>query len=294
MAQDVTSSDTASRAATVEAEPARPFGGLGAPSRAERARNDGYRLRFVLVYFLLAIVAGAAVGAFAVILSRPSATKAPRAGAAVPSAGGELGVMELATNVARNYRLETGAEFVDVVASRNTVQNGLNTLRVRFQLIQPSDALQTGDSRIMSPTNAFQYSLCGAANECAVPGGASALNGAFLSREALELAIRTFQGNKSVDNVVTFLRPLPVPQGKTAEGFVLMFDRRSIMRDDPALIARDISATLPGAGSTLTPSGINTAEIQRIEELIRPYLFLYRYQLIGGHDAVMQLEPPTG
>ena len=46
-------------------------------SRAERARRVAYRGRFAVIYFLLAVVAGAAVGTFVVLLQRGSPAPAP-------------------------------------------------------------------------------------------------------------------------------------------------------------------------------------------------------------------------
>ena len=58
------------------------------------------------------------------------------------------------------------------------------------------------------------------------------------------------------------------------------------------MLSKPIRETLPGLGSTLTPAQITEDQIARIDELTRPYLYLFRYQVIGGHDAVLDLQPP--
>jgi hypothetical protein len=266
------------------------------PSRAERARHSAYRGRFVAVYFALALVLGCAIGALAVGLRSSSGTTArPQARVFTPSTSGELGAIDLASDVQQTYRLANGKAFVDVVASRNTLQNGnLGLLRVRYQIIQPADALNGRDSQLLRPTDAIQYSLCGNGPQCAIPGKVTAAYGGLLRREGLELALRTFLNDSRVDNVVVFLGPVPVPQGSSLEGYVLMFSRAVITRNNPALLSRPLGETLPRAGSKLTPAQMTPDQILRIDELTQPYLYLFRYQLIGGRDAVLALQPPTG
>ena len=123
--------------------PDRPLVAVRQPSRSERARRAAYRYRFGIIYFCLAAVVGAAVGAFVVVISKPDehTSKADATKAFAPSSTGEVGAMELAARIARSYRKEGGGELVNVVASRNTLQDGsLGLLRVRFQVIQPVDA----------------------------------------------------------------------------------------------------------------------------------------------------------
>ncbi len=68
-------SDGAKETTVIEAEPARPVGSSASAARSDRARQSSYRTRFGLVYFLLALVAGVAVGGFLVALTttRPGA-----------------------------------------------------------------------------------------------------------------------------------------------------------------------------------------------------------------------------
>jgi hypothetical protein len=287
-----TPAEEALRQATVETPSSRPLAPLGTTtSRSERARREGYRTRFVLVYFVLAIVAGAAAGGFLVAIRSSKPAKPPvQVKQFVPAASGELGAIEIADHVARTYRLASGAELVDVVATRNTLQDSnLGLLRVSVQIIQPFDGLRNADSRILLPTNAIQYSLCGTESNCAIAGGPSYARGVLLRREGLELAARTLTALPTVDNVVVFMRPVPAPQGSSYEGFALMFSRSAIAHDDPGFL-REVAA-LPGSGTRLTPASMTSSAIQKVVALARPYLFLYRYQVIGGHDAALELQP---
>jgi len=275
-----------------QAEKARRLGRVRDESRAERARKSAYRSRFVLVYFALAIALGGAVGALVVALESQKSTHPKRAATFVPTGSGEIGALQIANRVQSLYRLQNGLALDEIIASRNSLQDGSGGLiRVRFQVIQPADAQSLKDSRTLFPQDALQYSLCGSGQLCSIPGGASRARGSLLRRQGLELALRTFQRDSQVDNIVVFLRPFAAPSGW--EGVVLMFDRASMSRNSPNLLTRPITETLPGLGQKMTPAQLKPNDITKINELTQPYLFVYRYQTIGGRDAILQLEPPS-
>jgi hypothetical protein len=275
----------------IDAEPARPVGEEPA-SRSQRARDAAYRSRFLIVYVGLAIVGLLGVAALVIGITRSSDTAAPTQATSefTPSQAGEIGAIQLAEAVQRKYRLANGNELVGVVASRNTLQDGnLGLVRVAYQLVQPFDAQKDSDSKIVRPDNAIQYSLCGANAGCTIPGTASQKRFALLKRQGLELALRTFRNDPSVDNVAVFLRPVAPEQGW--EGYNLVYDRSQLNRLEPGLLARPLGETLPGGTKPVTATDLTPAEVKRIDKLTRPYLYLYRYQLLGGRDALMQLQP---
>jgi hypothetical protein len=280
----------------IDAEPAQPVDRQGkqqaeTASRSDRARTAGYHSRFVAIYVGLALVAGVGVGALVVsILKDDKAPAKPTAAQFTPSESGELGAIQLAESIQQKYRLQNGDELVGVVASRNTLQDGnLGLIRVRYQYIQPFDSSADKDSKVVIPTDAIQYSLCGSGISCAIPGTPSAARFTLLKREGLELALRTFQNDPAVDNVAVFLRPVPADQ--PWEGYTMVFDRSELSRSAPGLLNRPVGATLPGVSKTVTAKTLDTAEQRRINELTRPYIYQYRYQLLGGRDALMQLQP---
>jgi hypothetical protein len=275
----------------IDAEPARPVDD-GPTSRADRARHAAYRSRGASVYVGLAIVAVLGLAALVVAVTRSSDTAASTTTASefTPTQAGELGAIQLAEAVQRKYRLANGNELVGVVASRNTLQDGnLGLVRVAYQLVQPFDAQKDGDSKVVRPVNAIQYSLCGANAGCTIPGKASHQRFALLKRQGLELALRTFQNDPGVDNVSVFLRPVTPEQGW--EGYNLVYDRAQLNHLEPGLLTRPLGATLPGGAKPVTATDLTPADVKRIEKLTRPYLYLYRYQLLGGRDALMQLQP---
>lgn len=267
-----------------------------ATPREERARLSGYRRRFNAVYIALALATGIAVGAFIVItLNGETKENTPAAPSVrfTPSETGELGAMQIAESVQRRYRLPNGDELVNVVASRNTLQDGnLGFLRVRFQIYRPADALKDKDSQIEVADDAIQYSLCGVGPGCSIPGRASAERGLLVRRMGLELAIRTMQFDTAVDNVMVFLRPMPAGN---SDGVVLVFRRGALERLDPSLLHDPLERTLPAAGAEIRPGQMSREVARRVDELTRPHLYYGQYQLLGGRDALLQLQPfPKG
>jgi hypothetical protein len=276
------------------AKPAQPTESM---PREERARLSGYRRRFGIVYVLLALATGVAVGALIVEALRdpaPSESLPTGTAQAGPSEPGELGAMQIADQVQRNYRLPNGDEFVNVVASRNTLQDGnLGYLRVGYQVIRPGDGFKDKDSLLVQPEDAIQYSLCGAGQSCAIPGTASTDRGILVRRMGLELALRTLKFDPSVDNVTVFLGPIPPPAG--VDGVVMMFRRNVLEKQNPGLFSQPLSRILPGSGSLIQPSQMPSAVARRVDQLTRSNLYYGVYQLIGGRDALLQLQPfPKG
>ena len=289
-------SDVASQERVVDAEPARGAAGPAA-SRADRARKSSYNRRFAVIYVVLALVTGIAVGALIVeALKDPAPAETGPAAATQfqPSEPGELGAMQIADQVQRNYRLPSGDELVNVVASRNTLQDGnLGYLHVRYQVVRPGDGFKDKDSFLVQPDDAIQYSLCGAGQSCAIPGTASTDRGILVRRMGLELALRTMKFDPSVDNVTVFLGPIPPPAG--VDAVVLMYRRNVLEKQNPGILSQPISRTLPGAERRIEPGLMPAVVARRVDQLTRSNLYYGVYQLIGGRDALLQLQPfPKG
>ena len=201
--------------------------------------------------------------------------------------------MQIAEQVQRSYRLPNGDELANVVASRNTLQDGqLGYLRVRYQLFRPADGVEEKDTKVEIPRDAIQYSLCGFGQGCVIPGTATAERGLLVRRMGLELALRTMKFDPAVDNVTVFLRPMPADG---SDGVVLVFRRDVLDRLTPGLLSQPLERTLPGAGSQIQPGQMRQDIARRVDQLTRPHLYYGVYQLLGGRDALLQLQPfPKG
>jgi hypothetical protein len=288
----------------VDAEPAEPvvssddtsagvYDEDASASRSDRARRSGYHSRFVGIYVGLAVVAGIGVGALVASVMRGDTTQPKPAAAAqfTPSRTGELGAVELAESVQRKYRLPNGDELTGVVASRNTLQDGKGGfLRVRVQAVQPFDAAADPDTKYILPDHAIQYSLCGSGASCAIPGKTSIPRIWLLKRQGLELAVRTLQNDAKVDNVAVFLDPVATGDAEW-QGVTMVFDRKELDHNEPTLLSQPFGTTVPGDAKRIKESQLKLSDLKTIDTLTRPYMYLYRYKVIGGGDALMQLQP---
>jgi hypothetical protein len=261
-------------------------------SRSDRARHSGYHSRFVGVYIALALVAGVGVGALVASIMRDDPAPAKKTAAEFkPSGHGELGAASLAENVEKKYRLANGAELAGVVATRNTLQDGSGGFyRVRFQVVQPFDATGDPDTKFVSADHAIQFNLCGSGASCEIPGTASRGRFGLLQRQGLELAVRTFQNDTAVDNVAVFLNPV-ASDDKNWIGYTMVFDRAELNHNQPTLLSRPFGETLKGDAKTITEGQLQPSQLQKIDQLTRAYTYRYRYKVLGGRDALIQLEP---
>jgi hypothetical protein len=118
--------------------------------------------------------------------------------------------------------------------------------------------------RYLPVSTAWTYTLCGAAQGCAIPGKPSHARFTVVAREALELALYTFEYVPSLDTVLV---RLPPPRGSGPPG-VILFERSALGRE----LSRPLAATLPLATPPL-PSDPDTREAHLIDSLTEPNVF---------------------
>ena len=135
------------------------------PTRADRARHS--RLPSAASSSstsALALVLGSAVGALVVGLRSSSSTKAkPQAPVFNPRPAASSARSTSPPTSSARYRLADGEALVDVLASRNTLQDGNLGLSAGSltRWSQPLDAQNGRDSQVLRTNDAIQYSLCG-------------------------------------------------------------------------------------------------------------------------------------
>src|SRR5262249_55905362 len=91
----------------------RPLVAQRPATRSERARSTAYRYRFGIIYFFLAAVVGASIGAFIVIVGKPKPAPTPAWSAFEPTGSPLARVTEIADQVPRDYQLKNGDQLVD-------------------------------------------------------------------------------------------------------------------------------------------------------------------------------------
>lgn len=281
----------------VEAETARPVGGVEVHSRAERARHTAYRARFVLIYFALAIVAGSAVGAFVVVLSRPHAKPPPPWSTFVPSGSADARTKQIADHVQNEYKLPIGDTLVAVRSGRpvQTVLTSATTaaqVDVAAVVVRPDTSKgkhEASDIKIVAGQDTVTYTLCGFGTQnCAIKQGKpSKARHALLRREAVELALYTFKYVPGTKAVVAYLPP---PNGVSSNGQPLpgtsvFLDRRALK----ASLSRPLRATL--SPRTPTIGGMSPSEQTIIDRLTLPRLYNLDYTSAPDGSPLLILTP---
>jgi hypothetical protein len=268
------------------AEPAAPE--QRRATRAARARSSSYRLRFGIVYILLAAVVGAGIGAFVVLLTRPGPAEEEAWSAWSPEGRENAYPVEIAQHVGSRYRLPSGKQLVGVLAGPAEVQD----LPIRAVVIQHDASTPTkeDDVEVVEVGNSVMYNLCGVGQKCSIADGDPSQERArLLRREALELSLYTFKYVDDVDSVITLL-PVNLGDPTTEEddtSTVVFLEKKNLSKQLSAPLDRTLSGQ---AGTSLDP-----IEGQLVDTLTRPNHYLYDIQPTQDLSAIMRLIPvPSG
>lgn len=279
-----------SQDAVIEAEPARPVGGSQPFSRAERARKSSYRTRFGVVYFLLALVAGIAVGGFLVILSKADPTPpAPWSPSFVPEGSEAAKAKQIAARISERYKLANGQQLAAAIVGPPAVSAGTSSggdIPIRAIAIRPDTSTgqhEESDIQIVDAQGSLMFILCGLGQNCSIKGGTpSEARHALLRREALELALYTFEYMKDV-KAVTVLLP-PRPDG-AASGTSVFLEKKDVKAQLRRPLARTLTSIVPGIGK------MSKSELTRVDQITEPRLYTYEYQQAQDGSAVLVLDP---
>jgi hypothetical protein len=281
-ATEATSGTPGSVPATTSARP---------ESRADRARRLAYRGRFTVLYVLLAIVAGSAVGTLVVLLERGSPAPPPPWSEWQPTGSAERRAGQIGAHVTAPYRLPSGRQLASVTYVGPPTVTGPDgtTFQVRAVAIRPNTSggrAEADDIETVNATGTVMYNLCGLGTSCSIPEGkASTARGALLRREALELALYTFKYVDSVDSVLVMLPPRPDGQAATA-----VFLEGSDVR---AQLSKPLSETF---AAPLTPGigEMSAEELAIVDGITRARLYSYSYLQAQDGSPIMVLAPVLG
>jgi hypothetical protein len=292
VAPDVTPSKS------VAVEVSRP---LPAPAtvatRSERSRRGGYRYRFAAIYFALAAVVGAAVGASIVLISRD--TPPPTKWSTFEPDGSSIArIRQVADHVARGYR-EGNQQLVFADGSRPVFnvpgQAGSSPSEIDVSTIAvladtSKGQAEEGDYDIYDADSAVSYKLCGGGTSCSIAGGRPSTERLqLLRREALELALYTFKYVKGVDSVVVFLPPPPPTADGQQQSSGALFLRRDQVEEELRVpLARTLSPQPPPIG------GMSTVESALVDRLTRSNLYAFNHQPFADGSLYLILSPTTG
>jgi hypothetical protein len=281
-----------------ERAPDAPSAELGFPTGAQPPST--FAPRFRMITGALVGVAIGALAATAVLVMSGRPAPGPAWSAWHPSKDSTTdGADEIAKHVGGRYRLPTGDQLVLVTGGPLRVA-GLD-IPVRIALDQgaagsgASTTTTTTRSSTSSSANSslsevkgrtVMYQLCGLGPRCAInKGKPSTERFLLLRREALELALYSFQYLGGVTNVVALLPPAP---GKKPEN--ALFFRRG---EYESALGRPLAATLPSPPPALNslPASPEAGLIQR---LTKGNLFRYSFQQGQDLSAFLVLAKLSG
>jgi hypothetical protein len=260
-------------------------------SRADRARRVAYRNRFGAFYVVLAIVAGAGVGALLVLVDRGSPAPAPAWSAWQPNGTTDQQAAQIAVHVSEGYRLPSGNRLVQITYQGPAVgtADGKTILPVSSFAIRPDTTggrADASDIHTVNSRSTVQYNLCGLARlNCAIPEGKpSNARGQLLRREALELALYSFRYMSGIDSAFVLLPPSADGKTNTA-----VFLERGDLRGE---LNRPLDQTLT---APLAP-GVGEIELDEQQVLDRTTKPLYEYVWLQTQDGslVTVLTPVVG
>jgi hypothetical protein len=286
--------DVMKRAADTPATPPQTTTGIvpaQRESRAERARKQVYRSRFMIIYVLLAAVCGLGIGAFIVLVQGGGPAPEVAWSSFEPTGSAERRSAQIGDHVSDKYLLPSGNQLTTVTYSGSpsvTAPEG-GQFEVRAIAVRPDTRggrAEADDIDTVNAENTIMYNLCGLGESCSLADGAPTVeHGQLLRRQALELGLYSFKYVDGTDSVLVLLPPRADGQDATA----LFFERSDV---GPAL-SRPLDETL---SQSLTPGlgQIAPDEVRFVDSVTRARLYLYQYLQAQDGSPVMLLTPALG
>ena len=240
----------------------------------------------MIVYVVLALVAGIGIGAFVVLMERPDPAPPAKWSAWQPTGSDTAQAKQIADQVAKRYRLKSGKQLVAALVSAPKVSGADGDVAVNTIAIRPDTSTgkkEESEIDILPTTHSLQFILCGLGTACSIKGGtASEARHALLRREALELALYTFKYVDGIDSVSVFLPPRPDGQSSPTSVFLKKNDVR------PEL-SKPLSASI--GPKTPTIGTMPKRELALVNRITEPRLYTYEYQQAQDGGAVLIFAP---
>jgi hypothetical protein len=282
--------DDVMRTAAAEAQAAPKGATLPAPpeSRADKARRLVYRSRFAVFYFLLAVVAGVAIGALVVLVGRGTPAPAPAWSAWEPIGSSGRRAALIGEHVSGAYTLPSGDALTAVTYAGPPIVTGPDgaAFQVRALAVRPDASRGRAEADAVDTINAastVMFTLCGLGEACSISEGEPTLErGALLRRQALELALYSFTYIDDIGSIVVLLPPRADGQAATA----LFLERSDLRAELGVPLDQTFTApATPGVGE------IPAEELRVIERVTRSRIYDYNYLQAQDGSPVMVLTP---
>jgi len=246
-------------------------------TRSERARRTAYRYRFGIIYFCLAAVVGASVGAFIVIVGKPKPAPQAAWSSFEPTGSALARVTEIADQIPRAYQLKDGGQLVDAAGGipQVTVPNQ-GKIDVSAIVVRPDPSRGKNEKGgVFNADSTIAYTLCGRGTGCTIGSGTpSTKRLQLVRREALELALYTFKYVDGTDSIVVFLPTAPpTTAGTQPKSTGALFLRRKDLGD---VLDRPLSRSLTPRRS-VSVGDLSPSEAAMVDRLTVSHVFPYQY-----------------
>jgi len=177
------------------------------PAVVVPAGHAPHAARFQFIYGILIGVAIAALAAAVVAFSHHDQTQTVALSSWSswqPERGNGDPIQQIVDHVAPEYRLPSGKQIVAVTGGPSAIEGIPLVVALR------SDPTKNGATNILENKNIVLYRMCGLGKDCSImEGKPSKERGLYLRREALELALYTFNYVADIDGVVVLMPPVP-------------------------------------------------------------------------------------
>ena len=240
------------------------------------ARSLSTRSRFAVAYLVLGAAVGVGVGSFLVLLQRDPPPPPPAWSSWQPTAAESdttTRMLEIASHVGSSYTLASGNQLV-AIQTQSTKSNFQGVV-----VVKPDNATQLDKQYGRDDTAVFLF--CGGSKACKIDGTPTIARGTVLRREALELALYTFEYAHPIDNVLIFFPPGPGEKALTSTLFFQRDDLNSSLK-------HPLRRTLPQVDPPV-PGQIRPAERKTVDDLTGNK----RYKYLGTSQNVIVIQPPA-
>jgi hypothetical protein len=278
VAEDVSQSLTPPAGTVIEAEPARPRAGRPL-SRSDRARRGAYRHRFAAVYFVLAAVAGVAIGIFVVLMERPAAKPPPRWSSFVPTGSPSERVYQIATQIPKRYRRENGEQLVGVAVEPPQAQLLTTDNESILVPIRRISLEERGDIRLLDADRSLQFTLCGQGKDCAIEGKPSELRYYLVQREAVELSLYALKYLDGLESVTVLLPPSKDVNTQASKATAVFLRQSDVQGALSKPLAQTLPSAVPGTGTTR----VSQSDLQAVRKL--GFLHTFTYSVSRAQDG---------
>src|SRR5688500_2813975 len=260
-----------------------------ARTRRDRARQTSYRVRFGILYAVLAAIVGGGVGAFIVLATRPAPPEAAAWSSWEPSGSRVARMRQIADRIPKAYLQENGEQLTVSQASQLAVPTEQGDVPVTSIFVRPDTSrglAEESDIDAYSGADVVSYGLCGLGTsaQCAITEGTpSTERFTLLQRQALELSLYTFKYVDDVNSVLVFMPPTP-----SGESNGTIFLRREDVADE---LRRPLSQLLPSRAPRV--GSLGEIELGNIQRLTRPRIYEVQFQAASDGRPIVVLTPPA-